>query len=628
MMTTIGESKYSQSFVCASSLTGIEGTSTDPSAPPFVQTVNRLLFAFICLTFLGWWEGSAQVQLTNAFPGLTFTRPVLLTHPGDATDRVLVVQQDGLIKVFPNDSTVAAATVFLNITAKLSSTFGEEGLLGLAFHPDYENNGYFYVDYTAPSPLRTVIARYSVTPGDPNKADSLSELIILTINQPFTNHNGGMILFGTDDYLYIGMGDGGSTGDPQNNGQNLQSLLGKILRIDIDTTVGARNYGIPPTNPFAGNPTAGREELYAWGFRNPWRFSLDPESGMMYVGDVGQSAWEEIDILDLGLNYGWRCYEGNVSYNTSGCGPITNYSFPIKVYSHASGNCSITGGYIYRGYRKSELSGAYIYGDYCTGRIWMLRYENGQTTADSLLVDAPFPISSFGVDADGELYICNYNGDIQRFVGPPLNPQIPCDSIDQFQARCQTGGTIQARVVLLNSTEYAGEEVVISIDGAEYPLTVVTNGTHSKAQVQLAGQALGDHTVALVSPAGCFNPFVVTCASVEKPGDVWLWDEEKGWSANPARSRSQSPVTAVLFDNYPNPFNPSTTIRYGLSENAHVKLEVFNMLGQSVAVLIDGDQEAGYHEVAFGAADLSSGIYLCRIQADRFVAMRKLLLLR
>ena len=367
-------------------------------------------------------ESTGQpVQLTNAFPALTFTRPIFLTHAEDGTDRVFVVQQDGLIKVFPNDSTVTTPAVFLNITNRLSSTTGEEGLLGLAFHPDYENNGYFYVNYTAPSPLRTVIARYSVMPGDPNKADSLSELIVLTINQPYSNHNGGMVMFGTDGYLYIGMGDGGSGGDPQNNGQNLQSLLGKMLRIDIDTTAGVQNYGIPPTNPFYENPTAGREEIFAWGYRNPWRFSLDTTSGMIYVGDVGQGAWEEIDILDVGLNYGWRCYEGNAPYNTSGCGPITDYTFPIKVYSHSNSNCSITGGYVYGGYRRPELTGAYIYGDYCTGWIWLLRYENGNTTADSLLVDAPFPISSFGVDADGELYICNYNGNIQRFVGNPPN---------------------------------------------------------------------------------------------------------------------------------------------------------------------------------------------------------------
>jgi len=270
---------------------------------------------FLILFCMVWESAVGQVQLTNAFPSLTFTRPILLTHAGDGTNRVFVAQQDGYIRVFANDSAAGSALTFLDINDKLSSTTGEEGLLGLAFHPDYATNGFFYVNYTAPGPLRTVVARYKVMGGDPNKADSLSEQIIIEINQPYSNHNGGMILFGQDGYLYIGMGDGGSGGDPQNHGQNLQSLLGKMLRLDIDTTM---SYRIPPTNPFFGNPTAGQEEIYAWGLRNPWRFSEDTTSGLMLVGDVGQGAWEEIDDMQNGLNYGWRCYEGHAPYNTSG----------------------------------------------------------------------------------------------------------------------------------------------------------------------------------------------------------------------------------------------------------------------------------------------------------------------
>ena len=605
-------------------------------------TLKCFLLAFLSPLILGESDASAQVQLTNAFPALTFTRPIFLTHAEDGTGRVFVVQQDGIIRVFPNDSAVTTSTVFLNITNKLSSTTGEEGLLGLAFHPDYENNGYFYVNYTAPGPLRTVVARYSVRSNDPNKADSLSELVILTVNQPFSNHNGGMLLFGLDRYLYIGLGDGGSAGDPQNHGQNLQSLLGKILRIDIDTTVGPQNYGIPPTNPFAGDPLSGREELYAWGYRNPWRFSLDESTGMFYVGDVGQGSWEEIDVLELGLNYGWRCYEGNAPYNTSGCGPITNYTFPIKVYSHSSSNCSVTGGYVYRGYRRPELTGAYIYGDYCTGRTWMLRYENGQVTADSLLIDAPFSISSFGKDQDGELYICNYGGNIQRFVGSPLAPSIPCDSIDQFQARCQSGGTIQARIVLRNSTQYAGEEVVMDIDGTNYPLTVVTNGMHSKAQVQLTGQSLGDHSVALVSPAGCFDPVTITCATAPaRLDEEWMWvydlveDDEMVFEGEGLAldTRVNAPTATELLDNYPDPFNPSTTIRYALGQDAHVSLRIYNMLGQLVATLVDQAEAAGYHQVVWDGSSesgekVASGIYIYRLSAGHFVATKRMLLLK
>jgi glucose/arabinose dehydrogenase len=325
-------------------------------------------------------------QLVNAFPALTFSQPVFLTHSGDSTDRIWVVQQDGIIAVFPNDSTAASTSTFLDISEKLSSPAGEEGLLGLAFHPRYAANGYFYVNYTAPNPLRTVIARYSVLPNDPNKADSLSEVVILEIAQPYGNHNGGMIMFGADGCLYIATGDGGSGGDPHDNGQNKAALLGKILRINVDTTTATTLYGIPPDNPFAGNTEGFKEEIWAWGFRNPWRFSEDRITGRIWVGDVGQNAWEEIDLLERGGNYGWRCYEGPAPYDTSGCGPVAGYLFPVKAYPNGGPDCAVTGGYVYRGWRRPDLVGRYIYGDYCSGKIWTFNYtDRSQTIRCSLI---------------------------------------------------------------------------------------------------------------------------------------------------------------------------------------------------------------------------------------------------
>jgi glucose/arabinose dehydrogenase len=365
---------------------------------------------------------SQPVQLVSAFPNLRFTKPLFVTHPSDGTDRVFVVQQDGLIRVFANDSAVSSYSTFLDISDRISSSSGEEGLLGLAFDPDYAKNGYFYIDYTAPNPRRTVIARYSVMPGNSNKADSLSELKLLEIDQPFSNHNGGMLMFGKDGYLYIGMGDGGSGGDPYGNAQNLGVLLGKILRINADSADGTMNYSIPPDNPFKGNTQGYREEIYTWGMRNPWRFSQDPVTAQIWVGDVGQDDWEEVDVLQKGLNYGWRTMEGMHCYNPrTGCDQ-TGLTLPVKEYTHSSGDCSITGGYVYRGKNRADLVGAYVYGDYCTGRIWMLRYQGGQVTADSLLIQAPFQISSFGVDKENELYICNYSdGTIHRFARSPLS---------------------------------------------------------------------------------------------------------------------------------------------------------------------------------------------------------------
>ena len=385
-----------------------------------MKTFKYGYFALL-LIIIVWKNGIAQnpnIQLLQAFPNLTFTSPIFLTHSNDGTNRIFVAQQNGIIKVFPNDSNVTSASVktFLDISTKISASSGEEGLLGLTFHQSYLSNGYFYIDYTAPAPLRTVIARFKVSQSNPNKADSLSEYQILQINQPYTNHNGGCLMFGLDGYLYIGMGDGGSGGDPLNNAQNTHVLLGKILRLNINDTTNSTRYKIPATNPFYGDTNSGRGEIYCRGMRNPWRFSQDAVTGLIYCGDVGQGVWEEIDIIQNGKNYGWRVMEGFVCYNpSSGC-DTSGKTLPIKAYNHSNGACSVTGGYVYRGTRRPELQGAYIYGDYCNGNISMLRYNNGIVTSDSLLTTLPTSLSSFGVDQLNELYIMGYsNGKIYRF---------------------------------------------------------------------------------------------------------------------------------------------------------------------------------------------------------------------
>lgn len=359
-------------------------------------------------------------QVVDAFPHLSFRQPIFLTSPPDGTDRVFVAQQNGLIRVFPNDSSVAIADTFLNLSSSLSSSSNEEGLLGLAFDPAFALNGFFYVNYTAPSPLRTVVKRFTVPTATPNRADANSGFQLIEILQPFSNHNGGMIAFGPDGYLYIGMGDGGSGGDPLNNAQDRTQLLGKILRIDVRDTTPAAHYKIPPGNPYAGNSSGFREEIWAYGLRNPWRFSFDPASGQLWAGDVGQNLWEEVDLIEPGKNFGWRIMEGSHCYNPpSGC-DTTGLTLPLKDYSHSLGS-SITGGYVYRGSARPDLAGAYVYGDFGSGRIWMLRYSNGAVLKDSLLLQMPNAISSFGVDQRQELYIVTYststNTRIYRFAG-------------------------------------------------------------------------------------------------------------------------------------------------------------------------------------------------------------------
>ncbi len=231
-----------------------------------------------------------------AFPALIFSQPVGIVAPGDGTNRLFVIEQIGVIHVFENSPSVAESTVFLNISTQVLFG-GEQGLLGLAFHPNYELNGYFYIDYVAENPLRTVISRYTVSPNNPDQAMENSELVLLEINQPFSNHKGGQIAFGDDGYLYIGLGDGGSGGDPFGNAQNRSTLLGKILRINVDLTSQGRNYSIPLDNPYSGNTFGYKEEIYAFGFRNPWRFSFDSPTGRLWVADVGQNQREEIDIV-------------------------------------------------------------------------------------------------------------------------------------------------------------------------------------------------------------------------------------------------------------------------------------------------------------------------------------------
>lgn len=375
--------------------------------------MNKNLKLLLILLFFAAAKVYPQVNFVNAFPNLSFSLPLFLTHSGDGTNRIFVVQQRGLIRVFPNDSMTTNVQTFLDVTNLVNQSGNERGLLGLAFHPNYSSNRYFFIYYTRSSDGALRISRFTTQSGNPNKADSLSELNMLTIPHPtYTNHNGGCLMFGGEGNLYIGTGDGGSGGDPNNNAQNLNSLLGKMLRIDINTPSGGNNYSIPPTNPYAGG--GGAPEIFATGLRNPWRFSRDAVTGTIYCGDVGQDAWEEIDTISVGKNYGWRCYEGNAPYNTSGCGPIGIYTFPIAVYQNVGSDISVTGGYVYRGARVPWLVGRYIYADYGSRKVWKLLLSGGVVSDNSIIGVAPTGIPSFGVDQNNELYIVGGNGTIYK----------------------------------------------------------------------------------------------------------------------------------------------------------------------------------------------------------------------
>jgi glucose/arabinose dehydrogenase len=465
-----------------------------------IKNDKLFLILFVFLSCLS--KNFAQYDIIKAFPNLSFSKPVDLQNSGDGTNRLFAVEQQGIIKVFSNHQDVSTEKIFLDIRDKIISG-DEKGLLGLAFHPDYKQSGYFYIDYTSPSPiLHTVVARYKVSNSNPDSADENSELILLTQEQPFENHNGGKVVFGPDGYLYISFGDGGSGGDPYNNGQNLQTFLGKILRIDINSANGNLNYSIPPSNPFAGNTLGYKEEIFAYGLRNPWRFSFDFTTNKLWCADVGQNQWEEIDTIQSGKNYGWRIMEGKHCYNPpSGC-DTSGLTFPIWEYDHSSGNCSITGGFVYRGNSVPELIGKYIYADYCSSNIWALNAK-GTSVENELLLKTSGGITAFGFDQNSELYFCDFDGNIYKF----------------------------------------------------------------------------------------------------KP------------TATGIKNQNNKFENFILFQNHPNPFNPSTKITYILTEESRIKVEIIGTLGNVIEILENRTRHAGNYELEWNAGNNSSGVYYAKLSA-------------
>jgi glucose/arabinose dehydrogenase len=363
--------------------------------------------------------------------------PVFVGNAADGTNRLFIVERAGTIRVLQPGS--SSPTLFLDIRSKIVSG-GEQGLLGLAFHPLYSTNGRFFVYYTQAADGTLVIAEYKVAASNKDVADP-TEKVILTIPHPTnTNHNGGMLAFGPDGFLYIGVGDGGSANDPPNNAQNVNVLLGKILRIDINPPqASGAQYVSPSTNPFFGT-TAGRDEIFALGIRNPWRFSFDRLTGQLWVADVGQGAREEVDTPILsGGNYGWRVYEGFAcTNNDQALCNAANYTLPIFDYAHANGRCSITGGYVYRGSSGALPAGTYVYGDYCSGEIFSW---DGST--QTVLLDTTQNIASFGEDEQGELYVVNLGGTLSKIV-----PTVPCTySVSLSSAAFQQAGDTGSVVV-------------------------------------------------------------------------------------------------------------------------------------------------------------------------------------
>jgi len=381
----------------------------------FLVTVTVLFVLTYCTYFAPNPPKEYQYGIKVAFPNLTFNRPVGIYNPRDNTNRLFALEQKGIIHVFENQENVSGTSVFLNMTDRVNSQGNEEGLLGMAFHPNFSQNRFFFLDYTASNPRRTVISRFTADRTNMNQADRNSETVLLEISQPYDNHNGGQITFGPDGFLYIAMGDGGSAGDPQGNGQSSFTLLGKILRIDVDSANPPLNYAIPSDNPFVGNTAGYRQEIYAFGLRNPWRFGFDFVSGWLWAGDVGQDRVEEVDVIRKGGNYGWNIMEGNLCYSSPQNCNQTGLEQPVWTYGRDQGY-SVTGGFVYRGTQLAGLVGAYIYGDFGSGRIWSLRYDGVNEPVNSELLNTGLHISSFGLDDENELYFCAFDGKIYKIT--------------------------------------------------------------------------------------------------------------------------------------------------------------------------------------------------------------------
>ncbi|MEO8233352.1 MAG: PQQ-dependent sugar dehydrogenase [Ignavibacteriota bacterium] len=569
-----------------------------------IKKIKTVLILLILLPFTLF----AQYNFEVAFPNLSFSSALNLQNAGDGSNRLFAVERDGRIKVFQNQTNVNTTKLFLDITDRVTSG-GETGLLGLAFHPDYETNGYFYVNYTAPNPLHTVISRFKVSSTNPDSADKNSELILLTYDQPYSNHNGGCLAFGTDGYLYISAGDGGLGGDPQGNGQNITKLLGKIIRIDVNNPQPPLNYGIPSDNPFVDSTNVNvRKEIYAWGMRNTWRFSFDPITGWLWAGDVGQDTYEEVDIIQNGKNYGWRCYEGNHPYDLSGCNGV--YESPIWEYTHSSlGGYSISGGYVYRGQNVPELYGKYIYGDYVSMRVWSLEYDGINPTVNTQITQAPGSITSFGVDENNELYLVSFNGKIYRFT-----PTVVPVELVSFTATI-VDNKVKLDWFTATETNNSGFEIQRSKNGSDYQTIFFMGGN---------GTTTNRNVYSYTDESVTFGVYNYRLKQIDYDGTIEY--------LNVVTVDLGLPKTFMLEQNYPNPFNPVTKIKWQSPVSSWQTLKVYDLLGNEVATLVNEFVEAGSHEVEFNPAtnikNPASGFYFYQLKAGNYTATKKMILLK
>jgi len=555
--------------------------------------------------------GGLFCRTANAQPDLdliqitSVSQPVDITGAGDGSGRLFLVEKGGRIRIYDLFSSTLLSGNFLDISTLVFNS-GERGLLGLTFHPDYVNNGYFYVNYSMAGSGATRISRFTASPSSANTVAASTEQYILTIPQPFSNHNGGDMAFGPDGYLYIALGDGGSAGDPGNRAQNGQELLGKMLRIDINNSSGGNNYAIPPDNPYAGvqSPEI-KDEIWAFGLRNPWRFSFDRSTGDVWIADVGQGAWEELNYQPAsstgGENYGWRCYEGNHNHNTSGCGSMSSYDAPIFEYSHnpTTGGNSVTGGFVYRGNDVPGLQGWYVMADYTSDNFWLIQYNGSGWTAD-LQTNVPVTnIVTFGEDDNGELYSASLDGAVYKVSGIVLPVELT-DFAGQF---------LDGHIQLTWTTETEKNSDYFQIERKTENTDFEPVGT-----VRASGESV-------ITRDYGFNDLFA--APGENNYRLKMVDRDNSFSYSPIVSVFvKEPVTWQLV---PNPSNG----RVSLSVNTEMKVgglkfEVHNASGQIVFTHEILSPEFPFNK-EFDLGHLPKGAYICRIDVGEKTAFRNLI---
>jgi hypothetical protein len=483
-------------------------------------------------------------------------------------------------------------TPFLDLSGVVSQSGSETGLLGLAFHPEYHENGYFFVNYTRVSDGSTVVSRFSADENNPDLANRESEIQLLTVEQPNVNHNGGQLLFGPDGYLYIALGDGGGSGDPQNRGQNRTTFLGKILRIDVDVEDSA-GYAIPPDNPFVNDETA-LDEIWAWGLRNPWRNSFDRLTGDFWIADVGQNSREEINFQPAGSpggeNYGWRCYEGNQPYNQSECPEVENYVFPVFDYAHQGTGCtgSVTGGYVYRGALFNELFGVYIFSDYCTGNFYAITQTGEGFNGGQLSDFNKWGVSTFGEDRYGELYLAQKGtGEIYRIAATGDCKPVAKILANDSTLVLQPDSSINLEALYHPSLQYEWQKNDEPVAGGN--------------QFELEISEEGVYTVQVTDPeTGCTN--------ISAPVEVT------------AMSTSVAVKTLEQVKVFPNPVKNMLFIE-GLPATGKTSVTLVDSRGR----IVKSREINGQNAIHISTRELTAGIYFLKIFNEAEVFQKKII---